>query len=92
MRLVLTVDESVRARSMKNAIEKVLRALVGSPDLVEVYEQTDGKTVRLRVRVAPDDYGRVIGREGRTIKAIRSLLYVSGQKHGRRYHFDLEED
>jgi uncharacterized protein len=77
---------------MKNAIEKVVKALVGSPDLVEVYEQADGKNVKLRVRVAPDDYGRVIGREGRTIKAIRSLLYVSGQKYGRRYHFDLEED
>lgn len=77
---------------MKDAVEKVIRALVGSPDLVEVYENGDGKTVRLRVRVAPDDYGRLIGREGRTIKAIRSLLYVSGQKHGRRYHLDLEED
>ncbi|MGD9561917.1 MAG: KH domain-containing protein [Pyrinomonadaceae bacterium] len=77
---------------MKEAIEKVIRALVGSPDLVEVYEQGDGKNVRFRVRVSPDDYGRLIGREGRTIKAIRSLLYVSGQKHGRRYHLDLEED
>lgn len=77
---------------MKDAVEKVIRALVGSPDLVEVYENGDGKTVRLRVRVAPDDYGRLIGREGRTIKAIRSLLYVTGQKHGKRYHLDLEED
>lgn len=77
---------------MKEAIEKVIKALVGSPDLVEVHENGDGKTVRLRVRVAKDDYGRLIGREGRTIKAIRSLLYVSGQKHGKRYHLDLEED
>ncbi|HMQ04925.1 MAG TPA: KH domain-containing protein [Pyrinomonadaceae bacterium] len=77
---------------MKEAIEKVVRALVGSPDLVEVYEHGDGKNIRLSVRVAPDDYGRLIGREGRTIKAIRSLLYVSGQKHGKRYHLELEED
>ncbi len=77
---------------MKNAVEKVVRALVGSPDLVEVYEAGDGRTVRLRVRVAPDDYGRLIGREGRTIKAIRSLLHVSGQKSGKRYYLDLEED
>ena len=77
---------------MKNAIEKVIRGLVGSPDLVEVYEQGDGKTVRFRVRVSPDDYGRLIGREGRTIKAIRSLLFVSGHKNGKRYHLDLDED
>ncbi len=77
---------------MKQAIEKVIKALVGSPDLVEVYEQGDGKNIRFRVRVSPDDYGRLIGREGRNIKAIRSLLFVSGQKHGRRYHLDLEED
>ena len=38
---------------MKNAIEKVIKALVGSPDLVEVYEQGDGKNVRFRVRVSP---------------------------------------
>ena len=77
---------------MKNAIEKVIRALVGSPDLVEVYEQGEGKNIRFRVRVSPDDYGRLIGREGRTIKAIRSLLFFAGQKQGKRFHFDLVED
>ena len=44
------------------------------------------------VRVSPDDYGRLIGREGRTIKAIRSLLFFAGQKHGKRYQLDLIED
>lgn len=77
---------------MKDALEKLIRALVGSPDLVEVYEDGDGKNVRFHVRLSPDDYGRVIGREGRTIKAIRSVLFVSGQKQGRRYHLDLDED
>jgi predicted RNA-binding protein YlqC (UPF0109 family) len=44
------------------------------------------------VRVASGDYGRLIGREGRTIKAIRSVLFMAGQKHGRRFHLDLIED
>jgi len=66
--------------------------LVGSPDLVEVYESGDNKNVRLEVRVAPDDMGRLIGREGRTVKAIRSLLFFAGQKHGKRFHLDLVED
>ena len=79
------------AGNMKEAVEKIVKALVGNADAVEV-EETGGKTVRLAVRVAPDDYGRVIGREGRTIKAIRSLLFIAGQKHGKRYQLDLLED
>lgn len=77
---------------MKEAVEKIIKALVGSPDMVEVYDDTDGKNVKITVRVAPDDYGRVIGREGRTIKAIRSLLFFAGQKQGKRFHLDLVED
>jgi predicted RNA-binding protein YlqC (UPF0109 family) len=77
---------------MKAAVEKIVKALVGSPDLVEVYEAGDGKNVRLEVRVAPDDMGRLIGREGRTVKALRSLLFFAGQKQGKRFHLDLVED
>ena len=77
---------------MKEAIEKIIKSLVGSPDMVEVDESGDGKNVRLSVRVAPDDYGRIIGREGRTIKAIRSILFFAGQKQGKRFHLDLIED
>jgi len=77
---------------MKNAVERIVKALVGSPDAVEVYENGDGKSVRIEVRVAPDDMGRLIGREGRTVKAIRSLLFFAGQKHGKRFHLDLVED
>jgi len=77
---------------MKDAIERIMRALAAEPDAVEVDEFSDGKNVRLEVRVADTDMGRVIGREGRTIKAIRSILFVAGHKHGRRYHLDLVED
>jgi uncharacterized protein len=78
--------------AMKNAIEGMIRSLAAEPDAVEVDEFADGKNVRLEVRVADSDMGRVIGREGRTIKAIRSILFVAGHKHGRRYHLDLVED
>jgi predicted RNA-binding protein YlqC (UPF0109 family) len=77
---------------MRNAIEKIVKSLVGSPDMVEVYENGDSKNVRIEVRVAPDDMGRLIGRDGRTIKAIRSILFFAGQKHGKRFHLDLLED
>jgi predicted RNA-binding protein YlqC (UPF0109 family) len=77
---------------MKDAINRIIRSLAAEPDAVEVDEFSDGKNVRLEVRVADTDMGRVIGREGRTIKAIRSILFVAGHKHGRRYHLDLVED
>ncbi len=78
---------------MKNAVERIVKALVGNPEAVEVSETSDGgKVVKFGVRVAPDDFGRLIGREGRTIKAIRSLLFYCGLKHGKRFHLDLIED
>jgi len=77
---------------MKEAVEKIVRSLVGEPDAVEVTENADGKNVRIEVRVADSDMGRVIGREGRTVKAVRSILFVAGQKHNRRFHLDLVDD
>jgi len=77
---------------MKQAIERIISALVGEPDAVEVDQDVDGKNTRIEVRVADSDMGRVIGREGRTVKAIRSILFVAGQKHNRRYQLDLVED
>jgi predicted RNA-binding protein YlqC (UPF0109 family) len=77
---------------MKEAVQRIISAIVGEPDAVEVTENADGKNVRLEVRVGESDMGRVIGREGRTVKAIRSVLFVAGQKHNRRYQLDLIED
>ena len=77
---------------MKEAVEKMISALVGEPDAVEVTEVADGKNVRIEVRVADHDMGRIIGREGRTVKAIRSILFAAGQKQGKRFHLDLIED
>jgi len=77
---------------VKEAVEKIIRSIVGDSDSVEVDEIVDGKNVRSEVRVADGDMGRVIGREGRTVKAIRSVLFAAGQKQGKRFHLDLVED
>ncbi len=77
---------------MKDAVEKIIRSLVGEPDAVEVEEMADGKNIRVEVRVSGGDMGRVIGREGRTVKAIRSVLFAAGQNQGKRFHLDLVED
>ena len=74
---------------MKEAVEKLIKGLVANPDSVEITESGDGKTVRFEVRVAEGDMGRVIGREGRTVKSIRSLLFHAGQKQGKRFHLDI---
>jgi uncharacterized protein len=77
---------------MKNAVERIINSLVSEQEAVEIDEIVDGKNVRIEVRVAESDMGRIIGREGRTVKAIRSLLFVAGHKHGKRFHLDLVED
>ncbi len=77
---------------MKEAVERIMKSLVGEPDAVEVSESSDGRNTRVEVRVADTDMGRVIGREGRTVKAIRCILFVAGQKQNKRYQLDLVED
>jgi len=77
---------------MKEAVEKIVKALVAEPDRVDVSESGDNKNVRILVRVGENDMGRLIGREGRTVKAIRSILFYAGQKQGKRFQLDLVED
>jgi hypothetical protein len=76
---------------MKEAIEKIVGALVGEKEAVEISEETGDRATVIKVRVAESDMGRIIGREGRTIKAIRSLLFAAGQKHGKRFVLDIVE-
>ena len=76
---------------MKEAVEKIITALVSDKDAVEVSENVHDKSAVIQVRVAEGDMGRIIGREGRTVKAIRSLLFYAGQKQGKRFQLDLVE-
>jgi predicted RNA-binding protein YlqC (UPF0109 family) len=74
---------------MKKAVEKIVKSIVAQPDAVEVSEISNGRNVIIEVRIAESDMGRLIGREGRTIKAIRSLLFYAGQKQGKRFQLDI---
>lgn len=76
---------------MKEAIEKIINALVDDKEAVEITEEKGDRATVIKLRVASGDMGRIIGREGRTIKAIRSLLFVAGQKHGKRFVLDIVE-
>lgn len=78
---------------MKEAVEKIVKALVDNSEAVEVRERAgeSANTTIVEVRVGAGDMGRLIGREGRTIKAIRSLLYAASQKQRKRFVVEVVE-
>jgi len=72
-------------------LKRVVQALVDDRDSVEVaQEEVDDATV-LRVRVDPDEVGRVIGRQGSTVKALRTLLDVRGGDSDTFYELEVDE-
>ena len=77
---------------MKDFIEYVVKGLVNNPDAVTVTSvQHEGTTV-YELRLHPDDVGKVIGRQGMTINAIRSLLLAGSAKQGLRCSLEIVED
>jgi predicted RNA-binding protein YlqC (UPF0109 family) len=77
--------------SMKELIEYIARSLVDDPLQIEVYETRRGAVMRFRLKVAKEDMGRVIGRNGRVANAMRSLLNVAATQQGKQAHLDIED-
>ena len=69
---------------MKELVEVIARALVDNPDGVVVTERQEGKTTVLEVRVADGDMGKVIGKQGRIPKAIRTVVKAASSKSDRK--------
>ncbi|HEY3210439.1 MAG TPA: KH domain-containing protein [Actinomycetota bacterium] len=67
---------------MKDVLEYIARNLVDDPDAVQVTEERTEATVVLRLVVAPEDVGKVIGRGGRTARAIRDVVRAAGTRAG----------
>lgn len=72
-------------------LEFVIKSIVDKPDEVVVERQIDEMGVLLTLKVNAEDMGQVIGREGSTAKAIRTLLRVIGAKHSARINLKIEE-
>lgn len=74
---------------MKNLVSFIARSLVEKPDEVVVESQESLKTVLVELKVAPDDLGRIIGKEGHTINAIRIVLQTAAASHDKKARLDL---
>ena len=75
---------------MKPLVEYIARSLVDDPDAVEVRQREAGRTTIVELTVAPDDTGKVIGREGRVAKALRNILRVAGNRQRRRVILEID--
>jgi predicted RNA-binding protein YlqC (UPF0109 family) len=77
---------------MRELVEFLARALVADPDAVRVEELDDDGDTVLEVHVAPDDLGRVIGRNGRVANAIRTVAKAAATREDRRVLVEIVED
>jgi len=76
---------------MRDLLEMIARAFVDRPDDVSVDQIEEDDATVFELRVAPDDLGKVIGRQGRTAKAFRTLLSAAGMKQRRRFVLEILE-
>ena len=76
---------------MKELVEYMAKSLVDNPEYVSVNEVNKEQSIILELKVAPEDMGKVIGKQGRIAKAIRSVLKAAATKEEKRVVLDIEE-
>jgi len=76
---------------MKELLELIARSLVDHPDEVDVKEIEGEQTTVLELKVAREDLGKVIGKQGRTARSIRTILATAGMKLNKRIVFEIIE-
>ena len=76
---------------MKDLIEYIVKSLVDNPDKVVVKEIAGEKSIIYELRVGEGDLGKVIGKEGRTAKAIRTIITAAAMKQGKRTVLEIIE-
>ena len=74
---------------MKELVEVIAKALVDNPDEVVVTEKEEGKNVTIELHVAASDMGKVIGKQGRIAKAIRSVVKAAASKSDKKVIVDI---
>jgi uncharacterized protein len=76
---------------MKELIETIVKALVDHPDRVVVTEKEDDHQITYQLSVDKEDMGKVIGKQGRVAKAIRTLVYAAGGNQHKKVHLEIIE-
>jgi predicted RNA-binding protein YlqC (UPF0109 family) len=76
---------------LRELVEEIAKALVDTPEQVTVREVQGEQVTVLELRVAPSDLGKVIGKQGRTARSIRTLLGAAGMKLNRRFTLEILE-
>jgi hypothetical protein len=76
---------------MRALIEQIAKALVDEPDQVSVNQIDAAQDTVLELKVAPNDLGKVIGKQGRTARAMRNLLSATGMKFHKRFTLEILE-
>jgi predicted RNA-binding protein YlqC (UPF0109 family) len=76
---------------VKELIELIAKSLVDNPDNVEVSQLEGEQSSIIELKVAPEDIGKVIGKQGRTAQAIRVILGAAGMKLKKRFNFEIIE-
>ena len=76
---------------MRELLEELARRLVDTPEAVRVEETEEDGSLVLRLWVAPDDVGKVIGRQGRIARALRTVVRAGGARSGRRIVLEIAE-
>ena len=76
--------EALEERSMRTLVEYIVKALVDDPDQIVIAERTGRNTTIIELSVAKEDIGKVIGKEGRTINAIRTIVNAAGASQKKR--------
>ena len=76
---------------MKELVQYLARSLVSNPDAVEINEITNDGTSVFELKVAKEDLGRIIGKQGRTARAMRNLLGATGMKFNKRFTLEILE-
>ena len=74
---------------MKELVEVIAKSLVEPPEEVEVTEKETGKSIVVELKVAPSDMGKVIGKQGRIAKAIRSVVKAAASKDDKKVIVDI---
>ncbi len=77
--------------NVRDLIEEIAKALVDIPEEVSVREVRGEQVTVLELKVAPSDLGKVIGKQGRTARSIRTLLGATGMKLSRRFTLEILE-